>query len=329
VEISCAFPPVPETPDHIALAEELGYVRAWVYDTPALQLDCWMTLALAASRTRRIILGPGVLIPSLRHPMVTASAVAHLVELAGADRVVVGIGTGFTGRRALGQKPLRWVDMPHHVHTLQALLRGETVEVEGRATKMLHWTGQAPARPIEVPIMLGVNGPRGLQVAKELGCGVLISRPRPGSRYEGYPSVTLLGFGTVLDDGEPLDSARVMAAAGPPMAVAYHAFLEQRDTRLDGLPNAARFVELAEAVPEDQRHLHLHEGHLTRLNAIDRQVMTPEAVALAPLVGTADQIGEKLAALEAGGITEVAFQPAGDDPARELRTMAAAAGIRP
>ena len=77
MKISCAFAPVPATPDHVVLAESLGYETAFVYDTPALQLDCWMTLALAAVRTERIRLGPGVLIPSLRHPMVTASAIAH------------------------------------------------------------------------------------------------------------------------------------------------------------------------------------------------------------------------------------------------------------
>src|SRR5258707_952151 len=38
MDISCAFPPVPGTPDHIALAERLGYRRAGVYDTPALHL---------------------------------------------------------------------------------------------------------------------------------------------------------------------------------------------------------------------------------------------------------------------------------------------------
>ena len=70
-------------------------VGAWVYDTPALQLDCWMTLALAAARTSRIRLGPGVMIPSLRHPMVTASAIATLVSLVGESRVIIGIGTGF------------------------------------------------------------------------------------------------------------------------------------------------------------------------------------------------------------------------------------------
>ncbi|PYN53862.1 MAG: 5,10-methylene tetrahydromethanopterin reductase, partial [Candidatus Rokuibacteriota bacterium] len=67
MDFSCAFPPVPETPDHIALAEKLGYRRAWVFDTPALQLDVWMTLARAADRTSHIELGSGVLIPSLRH----------------------------------------------------------------------------------------------------------------------------------------------------------------------------------------------------------------------------------------------------------------------
>ena len=98
MKISAAFPPVPATPEDIGLAEKLGYSTAWVYDTPALQLDCWMTLALAAARTSRIRLGPGVMIPSLRHPMVTASAIATLVSLVGESRVIIGIGTGFTGR---------------------------------------------------------------------------------------------------------------------------------------------------------------------------------------------------------------------------------------
>ena len=39
IRISAAFPPVPETPDHIVLAEELGYHTAWVYDTPASEFE--------------------------------------------------------------------------------------------------------------------------------------------------------------------------------------------------------------------------------------------------------------------------------------------------
>ena len=41
-----------------------------------------MTLALAAQRTERIGLGPGVLVPSLRHPIVNAAATATLCALA-------------------------------------------------------------------------------------------------------------------------------------------------------------------------------------------------------------------------------------------------------
>lgn len=327
VTLSCAFPPVPDTRAHIELAERLGFHTAWVYDTPALQLDCWMTLALAAVRTTRIRLGPGVLIPSLRHPMVTASAVAHLVQLAGAQRVVVGVGTGFTGRRAMGRKPLRWADMPAHIEVVQALLRGETVEVEGRPVRMLHWPGQAPARPIEVPWVIGVNGPKGLDVARRLGAGVFTSRPRPGTSHEGLPSVTLLGFGTVLDPGESLDSPRVLATAGPGASVAYHAFLEQRDGRLGDLPNAARFGELVDALPEQERHLSVHAGHLTELNDIDRQVVVGDSLRILPLVAPAAELPARLAQLEAGGITEIAFQPMGDVP-RELEAFAAAAGLR-
>ena len=34
MEISCAFPTALDSPDHVVLAEELGYERAWLYDTP-------------------------------------------------------------------------------------------------------------------------------------------------------------------------------------------------------------------------------------------------------------------------------------------------------
>lgn len=327
MKISAAFPPVPETPDHIVLAEELGYETAWVYDTPALQLDVWMVLALAAVRTERIRLGPGVLIPSLRHPMTTASAIATLVGLVGPERVIIGAGTGFTGRRAMGQKPLRWAEFPQMVADTQALLRGEVVEVDGRAARMLHWPGQAVERPIEVPWILGVNGPRGLEAAAEMGCGVFTSRPRPDADYAGIDDVILLGFGTIMDDDESIESQRVMDTAGPGVSVAYHAFLEQRDARLSTLPNATRFGEITADMDPDTLHLSLHEGHLTQLNPIDRQVLTPESLRIAPFVCRASEVPERMERLAAAGITEVAFQPMGDIE-RELRTFAAAVDLQ-
>ena len=326
MRISVAFPPIPETPAHIELAEQLGYDTAWVYDTPALQLDVWMILALAAKRTDRIKLGPGVLIPSLRHPMVTASAIATLVDLVGEERVIIGAGTGFTGRRAMGQKPLKWAEFPEMIEQVQALLRGETVIVDGKPAAMLHWGTQAPDRPIEVPWILGVNGPRGLNTAAEIGCGVFTSRPRPDANYEKLDDVVLLTSGAIMSEDETVDSPRVIETAGPWVSVAYHAFLEQNDQRLETLPNAQQFRELVEQVPEDERHLHIHAGHLTHLNDIDREVVVGDSMFLSPFTLPEAEVKARIDELDSHGITEIAYQPMGDIE-REMKTLARAAGL--
>ena len=105
MDISCAFATSSDTPAHVQLAETLGYRRAWLYDSPALYPDVWMILTRCAERTSRIGLGPGVLVPSLRHPMVNAAAIAELADQA-PGRVAVAIGAGFTGRFTLGKRPM-------------------------------------------------------------------------------------------------------------------------------------------------------------------------------------------------------------------------------
>lgn len=39
MQLSCAFATSLDTAEHIALAEELGYRRAWCYDSPGLYPD--------------------------------------------------------------------------------------------------------------------------------------------------------------------------------------------------------------------------------------------------------------------------------------------------
>src|SRR4051812_30868660 len=167
MELSAAFATSLETPEHIRIAEELGYTRAWCYDSPGLYPDVWMVLALAAERTNRIGLGPAVLGPALRHPMTNAAAIASLAQLA-PGRTVVAIGSGFTGRYVLGKRAMRWADVADYVRTLRALLRGETAEWDGAVVKMIHPDGFVAARPVDVPILIGADGPKGLAVAKAL-----------------------------------------------------------------------------------------------------------------------------------------------------------------
>ena len=324
MELSCAFATALDTPDHIAVAEELGYRRAWCYDSPGLYPDVWMVLARAADRTSTIGLGPGVLVPSLRHVAVNAAAIAAL-EAWAPGRVAVAIGSGFTGRMVLGQRPMKWTDVAQYVRDLRALLRGEDAVVDGGVVRLLHDPTCAPPRPIEVPILIGADGPKGLAVAAELGDGVFSAGvPQPGASSDWR---ALLAFGTVLDDGEPVTSERAKAAYGPGLAVAYHAVYERGGAAaVDGLPGGSTWREAIEATPAAERHLAIHEGHLVAVNERDRGFLdaaAPLATAFT-MTGTAAEVRGRVEAAAAAGVTELAFQPAGPDIERELRAFAAA-----
>jgi 5,10-methylenetetrahydromethanopterin reductase len=321
LDISCALATSLDSPEHARIAETLGYRRAWFYDSPALYPDVWMQLALTAERTERIGLGPGVLIPSLRHPMATASAIGTLVDAAGPGRVAVGVGSGFTGRFTLGQRPLRWADVEAWVRCVRGLLAGDTVQWEGAAMRMLHPDGFAPARPIDVPFLMGAAGPKGRAVADALGAGLFHagSHPVPGVAWQA-----MLTFGTVLDDDEDVTSPRVMDAAGHGAAVAYH-FAAENGLGVEALPDGEAWLAAYADVPEDERHLAIHDLHLVGVNERDRPFITPAFIAAMGGAFRPAELRDRLAALEAAGATEIVYQPAGPDIARELDAFITAA----
>jgi len=315
MDISCAFATAMDTPEHVVLAEQLGFHRAWLYDSPALYPEVFMSLARCAERTSRIGLGPGVLIPSLRHPMTAAASIAGLEALA-PGRVAIGVGSGFTGRHTLGKRPLAWATVATYVRSVQALLRGERVEWEGAVIQMLQPAGFGAARPVNVPWVFGVQGPKGQAVARELADGAFSLFP-----IEGFDWMVQLAFGTVLDDGEDAGSERAIAAAGPAVAVLLHGSYEQ------GAPIDASWVAEIEQVEERTRHLAVHDLHLIAVTERDRPYITGELIRAFTYSGTRAEVGEKVAAGAAAGVTEIAFQPAGPDIPRELRAFAEAAGI--
>ncbi len=329
MDISCAFATSSDTPVHVELAETLGYRRAWLYDSPALYPDVWMILTRCAERTSRIGLGPGVLVPSLRHPMVNAAAIAELVDQA-PGRVAVAVGSGFTGRFSLGKRPMPWRQVADYVRCLKALLAGEIAEWDGAKISMMHLSGFGAKRPITVPILIGADGPKGLAVASELGDGVFSAAVPQPDAVRAADWRALLSFGTVFDEGEEPTSDRVADAAGPGAVVMYHAIYERAGgAAVDALPGGRGWREAIEAHPEAERHLAIHEGHLVKANARDEPYVAdllPLASA-ASLTGTAEQVSARIGEFGAAGVTEVVYQPAGSDIERELRAFASATGL--
>jgi 5,10-methylenetetrahydromethanopterin reductase len=321
VRISCAFAPSFSTPDHIVLAEKLGYGRAWCYDSPALYPDVWMILSMAALRTSRIGLGPAVLIPSLRHPMVNAAAIAGLAELA-PGRTAAGIGAGFTGRYTMGQPPMRWSDVGDYVRAVRSLLHGDEVIWDGAVIKMLD------RKAIDVPLFIGADGPKGRALAAEIGDGIFGSgAPPTGDELPSWRGI--LAFGTVLGVNDTLSDERVMDAAGHAVAVVYHGAYERGGAQsVDGLPGGRLWREAVEATDPDRRHLVVHEGHLARVTDRDRPAVQAGIDLLPKLsfTGTAAELRDRVARLQEIGITEIAYQPAGRDIPGELERFIDAVG---
>jgi 5,10-methylenetetrahydromethanopterin reductase len=325
MKISAQFATSLHSPEHIAAAEHFGYERAWLFDIPHESSDVWMMLALAAQRTTTIGLGPGVLVPNLRHPMVNASATAALTALA-PGRVAVAFGTGFAGARALGAAPTTWSYLRDYVAAFRGLLAGATVQWQGTRIQMMHPNGYAPERPIDVPILISAIGPKGLDVATDLADGLFTvnGQTRFASRFDW---AALAVHGTVLADGESLDSPRVRAAAGPGNALAYHAAYEFGGD-VTTLPGGDVWLDTINQTPPDERHLAVHDQHLIALNRADTAAWAAgswNAIPQTTLTGTVPDIGRRVKEIAAQGISEIIYQPTGPDIPGELEAFYAAA----
>ena len=140
------LPTGPDFADLAVLAEELGYTRVWIFDSAPLWEDPFVHLALAAVRTMRIGLATAVLIPSERSVITMASGIATISRLSN-DRFRACLGTGGTAHWTIGQPSISLNALFDYIGALRRLLAGETVDIDGKATRMLHWPGMTASRP--------------------------------------------------------------------------------------------------------------------------------------------------------------------------------------
>jgi 5,10-methylenetetrahydromethanopterin reductase len=319
MEIGTVFATSMDTPEHIRVAEELGYEYAFVYDSPAIYPDPWVVLTQAAERTSRIRIGVGVITPRLRHLVANAGAAATLHTLA-PGRVDLGVGAGFTSQAMLGKKPARWADVEEYVLGLRTLLAGEELEWDGQIVALRHGARSGVRLPAAVPLWVAAHGPKGYAVAERVADAVLTNLGHGSANVvSGLNRVFLLHYGTVLEGGESLGSERVLEAAGP--AAALHLHLGSEGAVGD-LEECASFHEKLGEIDERRRHLAMHRGHLIEVTDLERPFLTPAVIKRSTGTGTADEFREQLAAMERAGATGVLYGPMGPDIPNELRKFA-------
>jgi len=159
--------------DLAARCERLGFDSYWVADQRWMR-DVWVSLAACAQRTSTIRLGTRVTDPYVRHPALTAVAIASVDELSG-GRAVLGIGAGGSGFDQMGierRKPVTAIR--EAIELIRRLLAGDEVEYRGELVSFRRGGLEFETRP-DIPIVIVARGPRLLELGGRLADGVMIA----------------------------------------------------------------------------------------------------------------------------------------------------------
>ncbi len=323
--------------DYVVRAEQLGFTHAWFADSQMIWSDPYACLALAADRTSTIHLGTGVAVAATRPAPVTASSIATINHIA-PGRTFLGVGTGNTAMRIMGHKPMRIAEFDRYLSELGPLVRGEEAELEWRGDvspvrHIMADDGFVSFRP-EIPIYVSGFGPRSLGLAGKHGHGAVLSVPPDpvfmervwasidrGAK-EADRTIDRDGFLTcslttmvVLEPGEASDSDRVTEMCGA-FAIASLHYTYDQFRNFGRVPTSPAIAELwddyraiVEETPTDRLHQRIHAGHNCWVVPEEERFVTKELIKATCLVGTPEQLLDRLARLDDAGLDQVMLLP--------------------
>lgn len=326
----------------IQYAEELGFDRAWVPDSQMIWSDCYSILAVAAVNTSRIQIGTGVSIAGTRIAPVTAHSIGSINQLA-PGRVFLGMGTGHTAMRVMGQDPIPASEFREYLRVTRALLRGEAVDYtyrgKTREIEFLHRDRKFVNLDNDIPIYVAANGPKACQAVGAYADGwtTIGKDPGPaklnraqidqgasdvGRKLDDSFHTVLFSVSSLLKAGEDLTSERVIDEVGSWVTTELHFFYEiwEKAGRNDELipPHFVNsWDQYLDRVnnyshPPGERHRQIHNGHATFVVPEERVFVTPDAIRAVALVGSAQDIIGEIREIERSGFREVNIMPAAD-----------------
>lgn len=314
-------------------AEELGFTHAWFYDTQMITADPFIAMGVAATKTSRIRLGTGVLVPSNRIAPQTANCFATLNQLA-PGRIDFGIGTGFSARRAMGLGAMKLADMAEYIRVVYGLLDDEIVEaeIEGKRRKIKFLNPEIGLLNIrdEVKLHVSAYGPKSQALVARLDAawmtfvadvdgGIEALRSMQASwREAGRDPADLYATawvpGTVLAEGETAASPRALAQSGPRAAVLLH---RAADLDMEGWKNTsevpesvraevAAYVEMARGFePADARYINNHRGHFVFVKPEEQRFVTEELIRRTTFTAGEQEIRQRIEALRSAGWSQI------------------------
>lgn len=322
--------------DYIVRAEELGFTHAWAADSQMLWSDCYATLALAATKTKKINLGTGVAITGTRPPPVTAASIATINALA-PGRTFLGLGAGNTAMRIMGLPPQNVAALENYLKTLLPLLKGEEAEYKvGNKNRLIRHVmpddGFVNFRD-PIPLYVSGFGPKSLGVTGQFADGAVLAMPANALIMESIWSMleaslkpegkqldrsqfytTALTTVVVLDEGEAVDSDRVKAECGAMAMAAIHYGYEQVRNFGRQPAGALKYVwddykTMIEQIPQDRIHQRIHAGHNCYVIPEEERFLTPDVLKASAVIGTRDEIIAQFNLLSDAGLDQIMVLP--------------------
>jgi probable F420-dependent oxidoreductase len=156
-------------------AEARGYHAAWVGESSGY--DAISLLTLIASHTERIHVGSAVIPVQTRTPVVLGVSAASLGHVAPGR---VALGLGLSSRTIVGD----WHGLPfgnslgqirEAVQVIRLAASGERVNFEGTFYRVKNFRMTAPPPATPVRVVLAALGPEMLELAGEIGDGVVLN----------------------------------------------------------------------------------------------------------------------------------------------------------
>ena len=96
-------------------------------------------------------------------------------------------------------------------------------------------------------------------------------------------------------------------------AATYHlVYTSQGADAVRQMPGGTAWLDVIEKVPQRERHLHIHQGHMVQMNDADLAAWRAGGYVSLPsatLTGSADTVGKAVAAMAQAGATELMYEP--------------------
>ena len=315
----------------ITRAENLGYDFCWVSDTQMIRSNPWAGLALAAQQTRSIRIGTGVAVAGLRLAPVTANGIATINRLA-PGRTFLGIGTGNTAMRAMGQPPMGVKAFEDYIKIVQALLRGEEIDytLNGVTHPIQFQNQEFKYIDVEhhIPVHVGGFGPRAQALAGRIGDGLITGIPRGGTIPQALANVkkgaakaerSLNGFETfalvnilMLKPGEKLTDDAIIQQCGSAIMANVHFIVdwvkESGNPPPDYiLPFWEEYIDFHKKRDAKRAHMKLHQSHYSYLDPDEARFITPEIIKAFTIAGQPEEMVEQIKELESQGLDGINF----------------------